>query len=106
MKSIRSVVLVLALGALLWSLAGCDSIFGSGVVVGSGTLKSESRPVSGFTTVTLSTVGSLTIEQTGTESLTVEGDDNIVPLITTVVKNNNLEIGHDAGTQSFTSTSR
>ena len=92
---------VLVVVALLGSLAGCNSIFGLGVT-GSGTLKSESRPVSGFTEVVLSTVGTLTIEQTGSESLTIEGDDTIVPLITTVVQNSRLEIRHDPGTDSFT----
>jgi Putative auto-transporter adhesin, head GIN domain len=101
MKHLRTFGGALALVALLGSLAGCNSIFGPGVN-GSGTLKSERRPVSGFTEVVLSTVGTLTIEQTGTESLTIEGDDNIVPLITTVVQNSRLEIRHDPGTQSFT----
>jgi hypothetical protein len=101
MNRVRTFGGVLALVALLGSLAGCNSIFGLGVT-GSGTLKSESRPVSGFTEVVLSTVGTLTIEQTGSESLTIEGDDNIVPLITTVVQNSRLESRHDPGTQSFT----
>ena len=101
MKSLRNFGVIVLMGVLLASLAGCNSLFG-GVVSGSGTLKSESRPVSGFTEVALSTVGTLTIEQTGTESLTIEGDDNIVPLITTVVQNNRLEIRHDPGNESFT----
>lgn len=103
MKSLHNLGFVVLLGALLVSLVGCDSPLGGGVT-GSGTIKSESRPVSGITEVLLSTVGTLTIEQTGTESLTVEGDDNIVPLIATTVLNNRLEIGHPAGTQNFTLT--
>jgi hypothetical protein len=101
MKSVRNFVVIVLMGALLASLAGCNSLFG-GTVSGSGTRKSESRTVSEFNEVLLSTVGTLTIEQTGTESLTVEGDDNIVPLITTVVQNSRLEIRHDPGNESFT----
>lgn len=101
MNNVRTLGAALALVALFGSLAGCNSIFGPRVN-GSGTLKSESRPVSGFTEVVLSTVGTLTIEQTGTESLTIAGDDNIVPLITTVVQNSRLEIRHDPGTENFT----
>ena len=101
MNNVRTLGAALALVALFGSLAGCNSIFGPRVN-GSGTLKSESRPVSGFTEVVLSTVGTLTIAQTGTESLTIAGDDNIVPLVTTVVQNSRLEIRHDPGTANFT----
>ena len=48
-----------------------------GVTQGSGTQKTETRSVSGFTRVTLSGIGTLNIQQTGTESLTITTDDNI-----------------------------
>jgi hypothetical protein len=55
------------------------------VTRGSGQLTTESRPVSGFTKVELSGTGELTIEQTGTESLTISAEDNILPRLTSEV---------------------
>jgi hypothetical protein len=63
---------VLALLAVLL-LAGCT------ITRGSGQLSSESRQVSGFTKVELSGSGELKIEQTGTESLTISAEDNVLP---------------------------
>lgn len=64
---------------------------------GSGHVKTESRPVSGFTSVHLSGVGHLIITQTGTESLSITTDDNILPLITASVSNGTLSIGVKPG---------
>jgi hypothetical protein len=100
MQGLRNWGRGLVLAALLVSLAGCNG-FMSTSVTGSGTLKSETRAVSGFTEVAFSTVGTLTIEQTGTEALTVAGDDNIVPLIKTVVQNSRLEIRQDDPAQNL-----
>jgi hypothetical protein len=58
-------------------LAGC--MFPE--VQGSGNVVSETRTVSGFNSVELSGDGKLEIEQTGTESLTVTADDNILKLL-------------------------
>lgn len=68
------------------------SVAVSAQVNGSGTSITETRNVSGFTTVTLSTPGTLTITQGSTEALTITGDDNIVPLIQTAVAGNELTI--------------
>ncbi len=56
-----------------------------GVTQGSGTIKTETRSVSDFTSVTLSGIGTLNIQQTGTESLTITSDDNLLPLMTSTV---------------------
>ena len=61
-------------------------------VTGSGRVITESRPVSGFHAVSLTGVGELFIDQTGSESLTLEADDNIMPLIITEVQNGVLVI--------------
>lgn len=66
-------------------------------VNGSGHVKTERRPVSGFTSVTLSGVGHLIITQTGTESLSITTDDNILPLIDTRVNGGTLSIGVKPG---------
>lgn len=72
---------------LMFVLAGC------GFVNGSGTSKTETRNVSGFNTVALAGEGQLTIHQTGTESLTITADDNILPLLTSDVRGGRLNLG-------------
>jgi hypothetical protein len=73
---------------LLAVLAGCQM----NVTRGSGTVTSETRPVSGVTGVRLEWLGDVTITQGDTEALTVEAEDNILPLITTNVENGTLVI--------------
>ena len=80
----------MAISALL--LSACNFVI-PGAVVGSGKIASESRPVSGFTKVDLSGFGDLTIDVNGSEALTIEGDDNILPLIITEVRGDTLHIG-------------
>ena len=53
--------------------------------VGSGHLATETRHVSGFHAVDLESSGNVVITQGDTEGLTVEAEDNLLPLITTVV---------------------
>src|SRR5579884_184482 len=62
-------------------------------VVGSGVVKSESRAVHGFDEVALAGSGTLTITQTGEESLTISADDNILPLLTSEVTGHRLVLG-------------
>ena len=74
-------------------LAGTLLLTGCTGTTGSGTVKSESRQVSGFSKVDLSGVGRATIQQTGTESLTILAEDNILPLLTSEVRDGTLELG-------------
>lgn len=67
------------------------------IVTGSGNMTSDARQVSDFTRVELNGVGSLKITQGEQESLHIEGDDNILPLITTDVKDGALIIGIKKG---------
>ena len=60
---------------------------------GSGKIVTEPRTVSGFFAVDLSGSGHVVIEQTGTESLTVTTDDNLLPYIKTEVHGSTLELG-------------
>lgn len=87
--------LALLAGALLLTLTlgACSITFPISGVQGSGTLKTETRSVSGFSRVTLSGVGTITIRQTGTESLTITTDDNILPLLTSTVSGGVLTLG-------------
>jgi len=79
---------------------GGNSITGPGaVVVGTGTTVTETRAVSGISGVSISGVGLLVIEQTGSESLTVTAEENILPLITVDIVGDLLILGIQANTQ-------
>jgi hypothetical protein len=58
----------------------------------------ENREVSGFTGVQLTSIGDLHIEQTGTESLTIEADADVLPQLTSDVSNGILKLGLAPGT--------
>jgi hypothetical protein len=53
----------------------------------------ETRKVSGFREVNLAGSGQLTLEQNGTESLTITADDNLLPYLTSDVSGNRLTLG-------------
>jgi len=59
-------------------------------IVGSGILKTETRPVDHFTIIELQNAGKLTIKQTGKERLSIKTDDNLLPLLKTEVEDNKL----------------
>jgi hypothetical protein len=63
------------------------------VTTGSGNVVSESRTVSGFTKIDLSGAGDVIIEQNGTEALTIEAEDNLIPKLTSEVVNGTLRLG-------------
>ena len=84
----------LALAALLalppgpahaWTWGG-ESIKGSGVA------RTETRDVSGFHNVSLGIDAKVELRQGATEGVTITGDDNIVPLVETVVEKGALKI--------------
>jgi hypothetical protein len=82
--------ITLLLAALV---VACDGRIGPLTVVrGSGNVVSEAREVSGFSAVTLAGVGQLVIDQSGSESLTITADDNLLPYIETSVRGNTLLI--------------
>lgn len=82
----------LALLTVVLLLAACS------VTQGSGQLATESRQVSGFTEVELTGFGEVTIEQTGTESLTISAEDNLLPRLTSEVSGDTLVLGEEPNT--------
>lgn len=60
---------------------------------GSGTVITESRTVSDFDEIALSGSGEVVVDVSGTESLTIKADDNILPLLTAEVRSGRLELG-------------
>lgn len=78
----------LCIGVLIFALtAGCSSTDGS------GNIKTETRTINGVSSVSLVGDGMLEIEQTGTDSLTITADDNILPLLSSEVRDGELKLG-------------
>ncbi len=79
---------------LLVVLTGCDDLVDqvSGVR-GSGNVVTETREVSGFNSIAVLGSGDVVVTVDGTESLIVEGEDNILPLLETEVRDGRLELG-------------
>jgi hypothetical protein len=76
-----------------------------GKIIGSGNKKTEARKVSGFSEIVIENSGTLIITQTGTESLSIEADDNILPLLTSEVSGSRLVLGIKPNTSLSTNSS-
>jgi hypothetical protein len=72
-----------------------DYVTGDNAITPSNTIITEQRDVSGYTGIDMSTFGKVVISQGDSESLTIKGSDNIVPLVKTSVKNGVLTISTD-----------
>ena len=66
--------------------------------MGSGNVITQSRNVSGFEAVSFEGVARLVLEQSGTESLTITADDNILPLLISEVREGTLFLGFASDT--------
>ena len=77
---------VVAVG-LATAASACSS------ATGSGDLRTESRDVGGFSAIELLGSGDVIIEQDGTESLSVEAEDNLLPDLTSDVSDGTLQLG-------------
>jgi hypothetical protein len=87
----RRTLIVTAPALLIVLAASACGISGFGER-GSGNVISESRVVSGFDEILLSGSGEVLVDVDGTESLTIEAEDNIMPLLTTEVRDGRLEL--------------
>lgn len=84
------------LAVLATSATACNQVqvsFGANTVVGSGKVVSENREVSGFTSVLVTGSGQAEITIGDRDSLVIEAEDNILPLIESSVQNGKLTIG-------------
>jgi len=68
------------------------------IVTTPGPTRTESRTVSGFSKVEVAGSGDLTIDQTGSESLTIEAGDKVLPNLTSDVVGDTLVLGTKRGT--------
>jgi len=76
--------------AALSLFGGCYFNLGGTGVRGSGIVKTESRRVTGFSSISSKSVGRVTVRQTGKESLKITAEDNILPLLEGRVADNTL----------------
>ncbi len=72
---------------------GCVINLGSSGVQGSGIVKTESRSVTGFSLIDFKSEGKVMVQQTGKESLTINAEDNLLPLLETRVADHILYLG-------------
>jgi hypothetical protein len=98
----RRGLVVLAVLTLMASSLACSFCFsipvpGLQAVRGSGDVVEETRDVSGFTGVSLETIGDLYIEVGEQEGLLIEAEESLIPYIETEVQNDVLEIGTASG---------
>lgn len=103
MTTTTSMALAVSLTVIL---AGCldpteprDPDEPGGTIVGSGNIVTVSRPVVGYHAISLNGVGRLIVTQTGEESLTITGDDNIIPLISSGVQDGLLTVADPPNTE-------
>lgn len=82
----------LAVLALCLVAAACT------VVRGSGTVLTEERRVEPFTEIELEGSGTVLVALGERSAVTVEADDNVVPLLTTEVEGGRLRLGSKSGT--------
>ena len=88
----RALVLALICAVVVASaIAGCAEL-NTQTVRGSGVVATETRDVSGFSGVQVTGHGNVVIEQTSTDSLSIEAEDNILPLLETTVENGVLHL--------------
>ena len=76
---------------------GCTGTVPFGGLRGSGDLITESRTVSGFDEIVVLGSGKVIVDVTGTESLEIEAEDNLMEFLTTEVVNGRLELGVESG---------
>ena len=80
-----------------------DWISGSSIK-GSGKLQKQAREVGNFNGVALNVPGNVELRIGNTEGITIETDDNILPLIETVVENGTLRIRSAKRNSNFRQT--
>ncbi len=76
----------------------------AGVVAGSGVAASETRAVPLFTALDLAGANDVTVHVGGPRSVVVRGDDNVLPLVTTEVRDGALVIDAERSFQAVTAT--
>jgi Putative auto-transporter adhesin, head GIN domain len=84
---------LMAVLVALLLVTGCVFNLGNSGVKGSGIVKTESRSVTGFSSIDFKSEGKVMVQQTGKESLTINAEDNLLPLLETRVADHILYLG-------------
>ena len=79
--------------AALSLFASCSLNLGGSGIRGSGTVKTESRQVADFSSISFKSEGRVTVQQTGKESLTIHAENNLLPLLESRVADRTLYLG-------------
>ncbi len=87
----RTLLLLIALAVPVVLLAGCTTV-PQPCIDGSGTVLSENRDVGIFQSISLAMPATLTVRNGETPGLLIEADDNILPLISSTVRERTLTI--------------
>jgi len=86
MKKLSFLLTIISVSLIAMSLSACG-----------GVIKTESREVSGFNSVSISTFGEMQIRQGSTESLTIQAPSDYLRYLETSVENNTLNISTRRG---------
>jgi len=81
--------IIAAAGIIMLAATSCIKIVG---IRGSGDVTSETRSVASFDSISISSGMNLYLNQGDSESLRIEAEDNILPMIIAAVENGRLEI--------------
>ncbi len=90
-EKVKTILILVTAVILILALPGCGRFY----TTGSGNIISQERDVEGFNAISMSIAADILIEQSGVESLKIEGDDNILEKIVTSVTGNELSIEFD-----------
>jgi predicted small secreted protein len=90
--------LIFLLLLAIFTVTACN--FKARVIQGSGNVITEARQVSNFDSVDLSGSGQVIVTQNGSESLSVETDDNVMEYVKAEVEGGTLKLGLVTGTQT------
>ena len=85
--------IILALAILTTMLVSACGFIDLSRVRGSGDIVTEERDVSGFSKIDLTCSGDVVLTQGEKDSLTIEGEDNILQYVTTEVRGDTLVLG-------------
>jgi hypothetical protein len=92
-------VMVLLLFVAVLTMTACNA-----VITGSGDLITETRQVSNFDRIELSGSGEVIVTQGGSESLSIETDDNVMKHVKAEVEGGTLKLGFEEGVSIISST--
>ena len=97
--ALKDKVINLVNGDTLIAQVASGSFYSPTGTEGSGVLKTEARDVKDFSEISLSGIGVIHLRQASVYKLTIELDDNLLPLYETKVTNKTLELGFKSGTR-------